>query len=129
MLGSSCGLGQLNLLNGGVLNVIRVVSGDSAIYNGDSQFNFDGGTLRAATTTVTFMEGLTNASVKNGGAIIDSAGFNITIAQPLLDGGELAQPATANIQTRGQDRIPWSMIPNRWRPAVRARFIARLPCP
>ena len=33
------------------------------------------------------MQGLTAANVKDGGAIIDSNGFDVTIAQPLVAGG------------------------------------------
>jgi autotransporter-associated beta strand protein len=71
-------------LNGGVLETYRVVRVDT---NSTGLFNFNGGTLKAATDSTTFLEGLTAATVKSGGAVIDSNGKSITIAQSLLDGG------------------------------------------
>ena len=69
-------------LNGGTLqaNVIDVQGGTNT-------FNFNGGTLVAGASSTTFMQGLDTANVLNGGAIIDTNGSDITIAQPLLDGG------------------------------------------
>ncbi len=59
---------------------------------GNSQFEFSGGVLKptmsdnpnAASNPTTFFAGLGQAYVRNEGAIIDSNGFNITVAQPLL---------------------------------------------
>ncbi|MFA7003378.1 MAG: autotransporter-associated beta strand repeat-containing protein, partial [Verrucomicrobiia bacterium] len=45
--------------------------------------NFNGGTLKARLDNATFMQGLNGAYVYTNGAVIDSAGFNITIAQNL----------------------------------------------
>ena len=70
-------------LNGGTFNTLQVTGGVST-----STFNFNGGTLQAgAGASANFMSGLTAANVLANGAVIDSAGNNITIAQPLLDGG------------------------------------------
>lgn len=66
-------------LNGGTLTTPAISRG-----NGSGTVNFDSGTLRAAATTTTFLQGLTNAYVKSGGANIDTHGFDIAIAQPLL---------------------------------------------
>lgn len=76
----------LNLLPGGVL-VTRQVLDLSP--NSTSTFNFNGGTLRAATNdyAAVFMQGLDNAFVLDGGAIIDTAGFNVTVGQALLQAG------------------------------------------
>ena len=55
---------------------------------GASTFNFNGGLLRAGSgANSNLISGLTNAYVQSGGANIDTNGQNITIAQPLLDGG------------------------------------------
>jgi autotransporter-associated beta strand protein len=51
-----------------------------------STFNFAGGTLKAKGSTATFMQGLTAANVKNGGARIDTNGFDVTLGQALLKG-------------------------------------------
>jgi autotransporter-associated beta strand protein len=46
--------------------------------------NFDGGTLRPAAASATYLGGLTNAFIKAGGARIDTTNGSITIAQSLL---------------------------------------------
>ena len=75
--------GTLNL-NGGALQVRFIAKGP-----GTGTFNFNGGTLRATGTRTDFLQGLTAANVLTNGAVIDSAGNNITIAQALLDGDAL----------------------------------------
>ena len=85
------GTGSLNLgnagggtntynLNGGTLTVpqVRKAGGTST-----ATFNFNGGTLKPTANSTTFMEGLTRANVRDNGAIIDTAGFNVTINQAL----------------------------------------------
>ena len=69
-------------LDGGILTVNNV-----ARANGTATFNFNGGTLRAATGTGSLMTGLSAANVKNGGAVIDDGGYAINIDQPLLNSG------------------------------------------
>lgn len=79
----STGGGTTNVnLNGGMLTVNQVLR-----HNGTANFNFNGGTLRANSSQTAFMTGLTLASVKSGGAVIDTQAYNVTIGQPLLDGG------------------------------------------
>jgi fibronectin-binding autotransporter adhesin len=73
-------VGQVNLL-GGTFNAFKVSTGATA---DSSTLNFNGGTLQAASTTTTFLTGLTNAYVFSGGAIIDTNGFSDTIGQALL---------------------------------------------
>ncbi len=76
-------------LNGGILTVPRITASMSA---GASLFNFNGGTLQPAASAVNFVQGLTRANLRNNGAKIDTAGFNVTIAQPLQHsalGGDL----------------------------------------
>jgi len=70
-------------LNGGTLTVNQILNGA-----GTGVFNFNGGLLQASIgTNATLLSGLTNAYVQSGGANIDTNGQNITISQPLLDGG------------------------------------------
>jgi autotransporter-associated beta strand protein len=76
--------GEYNL-NGGTLNVNQITQDAGTDTFG--AFNFNGGTLKPTAASTTFMQGLTTAEVKTGGANIDSNGFDITIAQPLLTGG------------------------------------------
>jgi autotransporter-associated beta strand protein len=74
----------VNLLPGGVLEARQIVHN-----SGVSEFNFRGGILRVTTNSAgtNFMQGLTVANVQDGGAVIDTAGFDITIGQALLAGG------------------------------------------
>lgn len=73
-------------LDGGLVTVNKIYEATSGVIN--STFNFNGGTLKASKTNTTdFMTGLDAANVKSLGAKIDSAAFNINIAQSLLDGG------------------------------------------
>ena len=78
--GSSTGSGEVHL-DGGTLYTPFVEDGSGA-----STFHFNGGTLKARNVTATFMQGLDTVDVQSGGAIIDTNGFNITLAQPLLAG-------------------------------------------
>lgn len=75
--GSGSASGTLNL-NAGTLTVPALTKG-SLTFNA----NFDGGTLKARSGSSSFLTA-TAANVKNGGAIIDSNSFDITIAQALL---------------------------------------------
>lgn len=76
---------EFNLLTGGDVTLRSVSTGGTATY--PTRFNFNGGTLRAAVSIGTFMQGLTEAYIENGGATIDTAGYNIDIVQALLAGG------------------------------------------
>jgi len=69
-------------LNGGVLNANQITQDAGADTFGT--FNFNGGTLRPTASSAAFLQGLTRANVRNNGALIDTGGHNITIAQPLL---------------------------------------------
>jgi fibronectin-binding autotransporter adhesin len=73
--------GTINL-DGGTLTAASVNGGASTGVT--KVFNFNGGTLKASTSTATFMQGLSAANVQNGGAFINSNGFNVTMAQPLV---------------------------------------------
>ena len=84
---TNAGGGTINL-NGGTLTAYTLFKGTNA---GTSVVNFNGGTLKATAAITgatashgTFMNGLSRANVRDGGAAIDSAGFGITIGQALL---------------------------------------------
>ena len=70
-------------LNGGNLTTPILSKNGS----GTANFNFNGGTLIPTANSATFLQGLTAATVQTGGGTINTNGFNVTIAQPLLDGG------------------------------------------
>ena len=88
-LGNGTGsTGTVHLDNGGTITTPKV---DTA--GGTSTFNFNGGTLRAGAASATFLQGLTTANVRDGGAWIDTNGNDITIGQALVHstiGGDAA---------------------------------------
>ena len=80
-------------LNGGTLRVGSITTGTpgagtppSVVMTMSNTFNFDGGTLKATASDASFWanSSYTTANVKDGGAKIDTAGFDITIGQSLL---------------------------------------------
>ncbi|MCU0792773.1 MAG: autotransporter-associated beta strand repeat-containing protein [Opitutaceae bacterium] len=75
-------IGNINL-NGGTLAMNRFVH----VGGGNTFLNFNGGTLRARMSTTAFYPvpafGASFAVVKAGGAVIDTNGFDITLARPL----------------------------------------------
>ena len=77
-------------LNGGTLSVRAVITAND---NATATFNFNGGTLKATGDDGNFVNlGGANqkAYVKEGGAVVDSNNYNVTIVQPLLHGGDAA---------------------------------------
>jgi autotransporter-associated beta strand protein len=82
-------------LNGGVVTVSGIISANAS---GTRIFNFNGGTLRATPTgTGNFMDlgaGTVTANVRNGGAVIDSNGRDITLVQNLQHSDIVGDNAT-----------------------------------
>ncbi|MEO7100192.1 MAG: autotransporter-associated beta strand repeat-containing protein [Luteolibacter sp.] len=72
-------------LNGGTLTANQIKSTNST---GSRIFNFNGGVLKAASASATFLDlnqtGTHRANVRDGGAIIHTNGFNVTVAEALL---------------------------------------------
>lgn len=85
ILGNSSGANGTYNLNGGVLWVGQVLQGNAGA--GTVTFNFNGGTLKPTASSTAFFQGLQTANVQNGGAVIDTTNFNITIGQNLLASG------------------------------------------
>jgi fibronectin-binding autotransporter adhesin len=84
-------------LNGGTLATPKIFK-----TVGVATFNFNGGTVKATATNDTFLQGLDAANVKAGGAVFDTNGFNITVAQPLLAaGGGLTKQGTGTLTLSG----------------------------
>jgi autotransporter-associated beta strand protein len=107
----STGNGTVNL-DGGRLAVGRMQSPGSSS-GGSGTFNFNGGVLAAIGNSVNFMTGLTAANVQAGGAIIDSANYTITIAQPLLAGttsGGLVKLGTGSLILSGANTFTGATI-------------------
>ena len=91
-------------LNGGTLTTTRVQTAtNNSGYpsNGTAAMYFNGGTLRAAgssTSFVTDAAGNNLAYIGNGGAIVDSNGYNITIVPNLRNGVQAGASSTGNNQ-------------------------------
>ena len=79
---SNGGGGTYNL-NGGTLKTEKVTSSQTT---GTRLFYFNGGSLQAGNPNLgatPFMNSLSHAYIRNGGAVVDSQGFSIIISQPL----------------------------------------------
>ncbi|MBN8458761.1 MAG: autotransporter-associated beta strand repeat-containing protein [Verrucomicrobia bacterium] len=90
--GNTVGTGTLNLNAGGTLATARTITSGS-VANGT--LNFNGGTFKAnaATAGIGLDATLGRANVRNGGALINTNSFDITIAQALAHsniGGDAA---------------------------------------
>ncbi len=70
--------GTINF-NGGTTIVTNI-----AYSGGNATNNFNGGTLQARANNTAFIAAAVKANVRNGGAILDSAGFNVTVLPALL---------------------------------------------
>lgn len=68
------GTGTYNF-DGGTLRANRVTSSSLA----NATMNFNGGVLIARQDSTTFLQSLTQANVRNGGVVVDTATFNVTI--------------------------------------------------
>jgi fibronectin-binding autotransporter adhesin len=90
------GNGTYNLNAGGTLIVGSggIKKGASTTPSNTATFNFNGGTLTAGAASPTFMQGLTYAYVRSGGAMIDTAGLDITIAQALVTSSTTTETLT-----------------------------------
>ena len=86
MIGNTSAAGGVVNLSGGTLLTTTLFRTAGTM----SVFNFNGGTLKAAASNTTFLQGLDSAGagsgafVWNGGGTIDNGGFNIAIGQALL---------------------------------------------
>jgi len=98
------GVGVLNL-DGGTL-LTRYVSKGA----GSGTFNFNGGVLKPAASSLTFMQGLTAANVKSGGAKIDTNTYNITIGQALLHDAGLGGTADGGLTKDGAGTLTLSGV-------------------
>ncbi|MES2924631.1 MAG: autotransporter-associated beta strand repeat-containing protein [Verrucomicrobiota bacterium] len=91
MTNNATATATLNLNTGGTVFAQKVSEG--FVTTGTSNFNFNGGTLKAAVTNNTsFMTGLDSVKILANGAIIDTNTFDVTIGQSLL---------TDNVSTGG----------------------------
>jgi autotransporter-associated beta strand protein/T5SS/PEP-CTERM-associated repeat protein len=99
--GGAVGSGEVHL-DGGTIYTPFVEDG-----GGTSAFHFNGGTLKARNATATFMQNLDLTDVQAGGATIDTNGFNVTIAQPLLAGS-----TTGGLKKQGLGTLTLTSAPS-----------------
>jgi autotransporter-associated beta strand protein len=71
--------GVLNVNSGGTVKVPQFER-----WNGNALVNLNGGTIQAKRNEAAFLQNMTDVRVYPGGAIFDTAGFNITVGQALL---------------------------------------------
>ena len=67
-------------LNSGTLTVPQIQKNQNVA---QANFWFNGGTLKAARSNTTWIQGLTTVAINDAGAYIDTNGFDVTIAQTL----------------------------------------------
>lgn len=84
-LAAGAGSGTLNL-NGGTLSVFGFSKVNTT---GNTTINLNGGTLRSLGNATNWLDDLANTTVNvgNGGAIIDTNGFTLTISEALVASG------------------------------------------
>jgi fibronectin-binding autotransporter adhesin len=71
-------------LNGGTLRTFGIRENPSLTTPVSSRVNLNGGTVTAIGANPTFMQGLDEVRVQAGGAIFDTNGFDVTVAQSLI---------------------------------------------
>jgi autotransporter-associated beta strand protein len=105
------GIGTLNV-NGGLLIAAEITTGNSL---GFSTLNLNGGTVQAAADNANFLHDVSITFVRAGGAIFDSHGFNITVAESLLDdgsGGGLTNNGSGTLTLKGANTYSGATVVN-----------------
>lgn len=110
---NAAGNNTLNL-NGGTLTVRQVTASTG---NGTTAVNFNGGTLKATGDTaqfVAFTGANQTANIQNGGAVIDTNGYNVTIPEPLLAAGTggLTKTGTGTLTLSGASTYTGATVIN-----------------
>ena len=89
--GGSVSVASVNLATGGLtssgtyyLGAGMLSTGNVTGSSGMSKFIFNGGTLQLTADNSGLFAGVTNLQVQNGGAVIDTNGHNVTLAQGLV---------------------------------------------
>lgn len=90
LAGNSASTGTLNL-DGGTLSTNRSISGGTV---GASIVNLNGGTFKATGSAATLATSVTTVNVRDGGAVINTNGFDIAIAEPLVHSTVVGDNAT-----------------------------------
>ena len=118
-LNVNSGSAQMGTVNFNVLNgTINYNGGTTILTNitytagSNATNNFNGGTLQPRATSTAFIPSTIKANVRNGGAVINSASFNITVAAALghsLIAGDAA--ADGGLTKNGAGTLTLSSLP------------------
>ena len=87
VIGNVVGSNGVVTLTGGRLRVARIYRNSTSA---SGTLNFNGGTLSPTASVTAFLGGLSAANVQTGGAIFNTVGFDISVAQALLHDPALA---------------------------------------
>ncbi len=98
--------GTLNLIGGSLTITTTGTAIGTAGSGGTSNLNIDGTTLKAGASSSTWIQGLTSAKIKSGGVTFDTNGFDIGVAQALLEdsgstGGGLTKLGSGTLTLTG----------------------------
>ncbi|NBQ65885.1 MAG: hypothetical protein EBT95_10265, partial [Verrucomicrobia bacterium] len=80
--GGTGNVGVINLNNGGVMESRMIYAGTAG---SSTYLNFNGGVIKSTVGGSNIVSGLTRATVNSGGAIFDSAGYDVNMSQALQD--------------------------------------------
>lgn len=102
VVGLSGGTGTINL-DGGTLTTTQFSKG-----TGSGAIYFNGGTVKASTNKTSFIPNTITTSIKSGGGTINTNGFNITIAAPLLHDSALGATPDGGLTKTGSGSLTLS---------------------
>ena len=105
-VGHTGGTGTINL-NGGTLTTLGIQRG-----TGSATLNFNGGTVTPTADSATFLQGMTAANVQTGGAVFNTAGRSITVAQALAHDSTLGATPDGGLTKNGLGTLTLSAISN-----------------
>lgn len=95
-------------LQGGILRTYSVGENTTLTTPFASSFRFDGGTLEATATNGQFLRAIDSVTVEDGGAVIDSAGYDIAIAEPLRHSPALGAVPDGGLTKNGAGSLAFS---------------------
>jgi autotransporter-associated beta strand protein/T5SS/PEP-CTERM-associated repeat protein len=99
-VGHNGGTGTINLDGGGTLTTLGIQRGTGAAI-----INFNGGTLSPTVDSATFLQGLTAANIRAGGAVLNTYGKSITIGQPLTHDASLGGTPDGGLTKNGSGTL------------------------
>ncbi|MDB6070016.1 MAG: putative hemagglutinin-like (or adhesin-like) with a signal peptide and a putative in-like, partial [Verrucomicrobiales bacterium] len=95
-------------LQGGILRTYSLGENTALTTPFASSFRFDGGTLEATASNGQFLHTIDSVTVEDGGAVIDSAGFDIAITEPLQHDASLGATPDGGLTKNGAGSLTFS---------------------